>query len=734
MIFTLALANVAGADCSGSTPGPVPAQAACTAEGADCSCLQNVASSCQPTGGILDAFIKRGACPKFGAPLHPIRPRLSVGGTYQTFAKGEIANYANWTADAGAKMPAFVVSGVLIGDKIEVQWDSTSPFSYEFFVLRWDRDDHSENVDKQHEDGEQQQDVKTTGASGQSVIDATDKGIYVIYVEGCVKTGIIFKTASCDQGWSHPVYVDHLPALNPPVPIPAQPPPVIPAGILDIPDPVMLGINNQSPIIERLCGGKPLDDNGDHEGEIATTPALAQLQSVNRGWSCGTKSWALLRADVNDAIGKAKVVSQPGTDVPSWVRTVAGLAVGAGAGAIAGALLGVALTAVFGGLTGLLNYLPLIGAIIGLVTGFVLKDKPGDYDMRLTGLLQMIYRFPAEIDPTARTKLIDDLLTVRGPASERKDFVWISGVPTPALETENHLWMTESARYLTNNLLADRYKKNGQPVPSEFDNDANGMTDWVLEGLRLFLVQDFYELNSRPYTPLILAAIQNLADYSANGQFCLQVVPAGAPPMPRKCDVARAARNVLDFQATKFAVSSNELRRAAPFRRQPPFRDYPRLLTNGGDDLSWHYLAYTGGSDFLRNERDSLLMEYADGELMQALMPTGLGNDWRDFVRIGGEVKEGSRINTCVAPGFACGLNPEIPVGLPPACVKTDGDWTFSNFADNTPDCPLDFGFYAAVYSKYCDSDCDGRFGFFEATPFRSFSLYVAGVQMLNKG
>jgi hypothetical protein len=493
------------------------------------------------------------------------------------------------------------------------------------------------------------------------------------------------------------------------------------------------------------------------------------------------------------------------------VRTVTGLAVGAAAGAIAGVLLGAVLTVVFGGLTGLLNYLPLIGAIIGGVAGIVLKDPPGDYDMRLTGLVQMVYRFPAEIDQPARTKLIDDLLTVRGRASGRKDFLWISGVPTPVLETENHLWMTESSRYLTNNLLADRYQANGQPVPSEFDNDANGMTDWVLEGLRLFLVQDFYENNSRPYGPLALLAIQNLADFAAHGQFCLQVVPAGSATPSRKCDVARAARNVLDFLATKFAVSSNGLRRAAPFRRQPPFRDYPRLLTNGGDDLAWHYLAYTGGSDFLRDERYSRLMEWADENLMQAfqspyrppvmvtdllrttaggannplqrfhntrrgaeaveiyyrdpkflisaggkydhgsgvayitrdenswalpttLMPTTEGNDYRDFVRIAGHIEEGSRLNTCVGPGFACGLNPVLPIGLPTACMKTDGQWTFINFADNTPDCPFAFGFYVALYSEDCGkNDCDGRFGFFEAAPARNFPAYMADVLSMNK-
>jgi glutamate synthase (ferredoxin) len=51
------------------------------------------------------------------------------------------------------------------------------------------------------------------------VIDTDGSAIYVIYVEGCVKKGIIFKTTSCDQGWSYPVYVDLLDPLSPPVPL-----------------------------------------------------------------------------------------------------------------------------------------------------------------------------------------------------------------------------------------------------------------------------------------------------------------------------------------------------------------------------------------------------------------------------------------------------------------------------------------------------------------------------------
>ena len=809
--------NIARADCTGVTSVAASVVQSCQDAGVDCSCLANVAPVCQPTGIVLDTFIERGACTKFGKPGIGVRPRLSASGSYQTFEKGEIAAYSQWAGDSSAVTPGFVLSGALDGEKIDVEWGSTKPFSYQYYVLRWDIDDHSEAIEAQHEDDGQQLEVKSSGMSGRKVINTSRRGSYVIYVEGCEKTGFIFTSATCKQGWSHPVFVDHLAALTQPVPIPAKPSPVIPGiGILDIPDPVMLDTQEQVLVIARLCDEGLLAGDDDHAGEVSVITMLAQLQSANRGWSCplrsgGLKSGAQMRTEINDAILKAVVVSQPGTDVGSFVRTVAGLALGAAGGAIAGALLGGVLTVVFGGLPGLLSFVPYIGAIIGAIFGVLLKDPPGDYDMRLTGLVEMVYRFPAEIDTPARAKLIDDLLTVRGPASQRKDFLWISGVPTPVLETENHLWMTESSRYITNNLLVDRYLKNGQPVPAEFDNDANGMTDWVLSGLQQFLVEDFYENNSRPYAPLVRQAIENLATLSAHGQFCLQVPPPGSPTQSRRCDVARAARNVLDFLASKFAASSNGLRRAAPFRRQPAFRDYPRLLSDGGDDLSWRYLAYTGGSEFLRDERQSRLMEWADGDLLQAfqssyrppvmvtdllrtttsatlaplqrfrgtrrdadvveiyyreptflisaggnfdsgsgvaalsngedswalpttLMPTRAGNDYRDFVRITGDIAEGSRNNTCVGPGFACGLNPQLPVGLPAACITTDGNWTFINFDDNTPDCPLALGFYAAVFSEYCGkADCDARFGFFEAAPARNFPAYMAAVLALNK-
>lgn len=802
----LSASPVVQAACAASTSTPPPA---CGTNTAACQCLTTVAASCHPTDILLEAFLARGACPAFGAPLTPVRPRLSVGGRYQEFENGEIATYSTWTRDASAVTPDFVLSAFRQGKSIEVEWGSTKPFEYDFFILRWDRDDHPENVGAQHEDDAQQLDVKISGDRGKATIDASAEGTYVIYVEGCKEGGFPFGGNDCDQGWSHPVYVDHLPVLADPAPLAAQPPPVIPQGILDVPDSVMLTSDQFRPIVEALCKGALRDSEGDHEGEIATTAVLANLEIAKRGWTCDGKQPAEILAAVNAAIRDAVVVSQPGTDVSGFVRTLVAAGAGAGIGAVLGAL-GGPLGALVGGILG------------GLFGGFVLKDPPGDYDMRLTGLIQIAYRFPAQLEDSTRKKLIEELLTVRGGADERKDFVWISGVPTPVLETENHVWMTESARYLTNNLIAAEYEKRGEPVPKEFDNDANGMTAWMLESLRLFLIEDFYELNSRPYAHHVVQPIQNLADFAAYGvSNCAQVVPQGAPRPSSRCDVRRAARNVLDFLAAKFALSSNELRRAAPFRRQPPFRHYPRLWTTGGDDMTWRYLSYTGGSDLLREERHRRLMEGARGEVLTTvqsyyrppvmltdlirspatsafyplqrfrstrreadtveiyyrhpeflisaggmhddgtgvayffadedawalpttLMPTKQGADYRDFVRIAGHVEDDERVNTCVAPGFACGMNPTLPAGLPESCKRVEGNWTFVDFTANTAECPFGFGFFVALYQERCtDSDCQNAggmsplpstFGFFEATPYRSFDAYVKDVLALNGG
>jgi hypothetical protein len=114
------------------------------------------------------------------------------------------------------------------------------------------------------------------------------------------------------------------------------------------------------------------------------------------------------------------------------------------------------------------------------------------------------------------------------------------------------------------------------------------------------------------------------------------------------------------------------------------------------------------------------------------LMPTQAFNDVSQMIRIEGAINDDhERMNTCVGPDFACGLNVVVPPGYN---TLTTGPWTFVDATN--------LGFYATVYTAPCDSsECvteasGGRqnFGFFEAAPssISSFSAFVAGVLQRN--
>jgi hypothetical protein len=411
-------------------------------------------------------------------------------------------------------------------------------------------------------------------------------------------------------------------------------------------------------------------------------------------------------------------------------------------------------------------------------------------------------------------------LTVRGPESLRREHLWISGVPTFIPESENHILMTESSRYLTNLLLAAEIQKAGKPVPKEIDNDQNGMTDWMLRHLQGFLQQDFYEYNGRPYSFEAMQGIGNLYECAGGPRGanpCWRSNPNSLnDPRPRACDVRRAARMVMDYLAARFATAGLGLRRASPYRRQPLQRDYAQLLGHQSDSGTWRYLTYSGGSQvfwnhrygrldwgaqshliypllgayrvpslisdvfneakgysysyfervrFVRDGHEAVELSYrhpnylisAGGffdsgrlsffsnaenawALPTTLIPLREGLDYNLLVRIKGAEDHEDRMNTCIAPGFACGLNPTIPSGIPEACMKTKGNWTFLDFDANSPGCTLKQGYFVVVYSEKCDTSAcrdaagdNGTFGFFEVTTHRvGFKELIEDVLTFN--
>lgn len=254
----------------------------------------------------------------------------------------------------------------------------------------------------------------------------------------------------------------------------------------------------------------------------------------------------------------------------------------------------------------------------------VLFDKgAGDYDMRQMFLLPIAYRYYGELSPEAREQLITVLLAkgrIRRPGlgvmetSGPCPLDWArAGVaraaipgPVPIIinerigETENHILMMLTVRYLANQLLYQRSparsfdnRRNGTAIlfdqPTQVGVDCTGQ---LLVFLRWMLTNDFSEYNAKPYATLTRYALLNLHSYAYDHE------------------VRLAARMVLDYLAAHMAVSSNDLRRLVPFRRRnegdfiAQFKvadDNGRYMAVGlldahvgADRMAQHYVVQTG--------------------------------------------------------------------------------------------------------------------------------------------
>ncbi|MBI3868647.1 MAG: hypothetical protein HY299_08970 [Verrucomicrobia bacterium] len=193
------------------------------------------------------------------------------------------------------------------------------------------------------------------------------------------------------------------------------------------------------------------------------------------------------------------------------------------------------------------------------------KTSEGNYDISQMHLLQIAYGYYDELSQEAQDHLVLDLLggghihrvylgniyTSGGPPND-----WARAGRYDPLgggrigETENHILMIHTARYLSNQLL---YQRDHDP---SHDNRRNGpsdgpsCTDLMLALLRNILRDDFSEYNAKPYQEETRSALLNLYSYAYDDE------------------VRLAARMVLDYVSAHIAVSSSDLRRMVPFRRR----------------------------------------------------------------------------------------------------------------------------------------------------------------------
>lgn len=235
--------------------------------------------------------------------------------------------------------------------------------------------------------------------------------------------------------------------------------------------------------------------------------------------------------------------------------------------------------------------------------------KMTNYDAALRGLMVLLLRYPTQIGPEGVRKIEQDLIPpdLGGGHPDSIEVVELLGRGVLSVltgnalsvpETENHLLMIESSRFLVNQV-----RQKAGPGNVRFDNGANGLRDWLLGRMALLAQHDFLEFNARPYARYSLHALLNLHEFSSD-------------PL-----ITTASQHVLDYVMMKFAVSSSRGRRVAPFRRQQyriNHQDNSRddLLVEGSDEVAGMFLAYTGAT----GPDGHVLAQFPRGKLYEAVL------------------------------------------------------------------------------------------------------------------
>jgi hypothetical protein len=683
----------------------------------------NTDCSPMPTGIIGDRWSR--IWTKLGCPLGAEQPYGN--GKVQTFQFGQIV----WSPDQGSDL---TVALYLNGDQLGIEWGDTFPYNYDKFIV---------DVNGQEADVTLQGASHLTALSASYPFDSTPLSpgsTYTVKLEGCDTPTV--GPSQCMQRWTLPVSVTFNPqpllSTMPGIDFTALHPAATAADIGTELTQRTLAIDNNNACYKTLV------DMYKDEQDFSNG-ALAKLDLLSRNvFICSPpypaafpKRPRLLKDEVNSALRFLQVKSGTGTGCTSR----------------------------------------------------------GEYDVALSGLTAMVYKYGQFehgpfLEEDVREHIVYDLLNARGPALN-SEFTYCSVVP----ETENHLNQIEAGRYLTNQIL---YRWSGDQF---YNNEANGMNDFMLARLQRFLKQDFVEYNSRPYQTYTANAMQNLYDYATDRR------------------VKMAARLVLDFLSAKFAISSNTLRRSAPYRRR--VSDYeddlfgqhadpwsPRMAMMTGMVTSvpigsyadfapkfsfgWNvdmqeqaitsYRAPDSVVDFIMDptRRSYFQRIHHDGVEIYAsrpeylitaggfptppaytvagfgasddsgvvvattLMPTGADRSVTDLIRFEGvdwaDKGRMARLNTCVAPDFACGVGMRIPLAyMKPGCHHEEGNtpqqWVFIDAA--SPGCTDPRHTSKFYVAAYIDGDpANYNAGFFEARPYdgTDFQTFWTNVHNNNAG
>lgn len=231
--------------------------------------------------------------------------------------------------------------------------------------------------------------------------------------------------------------------------------------------------------------------------------------------------------------------------------------------------------------------------------------REGDYDFILATWTTLLYLYGQDEErlyPETRQHLLDILLTESGgsPKTTVPGSVWL------VVETENHILLTESSRYLKNQWLHHNGTEAQQQART-YDNGRNGLEAWLLEFLDSILEEGIYEFNSRPYAGYSIHALLNLEAFAS----------AAA--------VRQKARFILDRLNYTYALGSLQLRRFPPFRRQYRRADTQNLSSDPHTAFFYAWTAVTADDERVIPWAG----QYRAWTLIASLMPYRLPEDLR---------------------------------------------------------------------------------------------------------
>ncbi len=179
--------------------------------------------------------------------------------------------------------------------------------------------------------------------------------------------------------------------------------------------------------------------------------------------------------------------------------------------------------------------------------------RKGEYDVVLSGLSALLSKYGSALQPDVYHHVLYDLLNKKGPLSPNDLRIDIGGAT--GSETENHILQITTGQYLTNQLMF------AETHDGRYNNAANGMNGFMADFLHGLLTRDFLEYNARPYQDYAVTALQHLYSFTND----LEDAPRNGISSH---SVKLGAEMVLDYISEKAALSSDDGRRAPPYRRK----------------------------------------------------------------------------------------------------------------------------------------------------------------------